>query len=91
MLSDFGISKKIESAILRMSTRALGVGTVPYMGPERFSGDPLPVLASDIWSLGASIYELATGELPFGIAGGAIQNNGGFPRLGITGRRSWTA
>lgn len=83
MLSDFGISKKIESAILRMSTRALGVGTVPYMGPERFSGDPLPVLASDIWSLGASIYELATGELPFGIAGGAIQNNGGeIPKIG---------
>lgn len=87
MLSDFGISKKIESEIIKMSNRALGEGCIPYMGPERFFGDALPVMASDIWSLGASIYELATGELPFGIVGGALQNNGAeIPDLG----ESWS-
>ena len=76
LLSDFGISKKIESVLTMMSRRAIGCGCIPYMGPERFSDDSIPVLASDIWSLGASIYELATGDLPFGLHGGILQSGG---------------
>lgn len=75
MLSDFGLSKKIETVIMKMSMRAIGGGSLPYMGPERFHSDRLPVLASDIWSLGVSIYELATGELPFGCGVGPIRDN----------------
>lgn len=73
LLSDFGISKKIETVLTKMSQRAIGCGCIPYMGPERFGDDPIPILASDIWSLGATIYEFATGDLPFGIHGGVIQ------------------
>lgn len=41
----------------------------PYLSPETFSGAPLSK-ADDVWSLGALLYELLTGErLPAGAAG----------------------
>ncbi len=60
----------------KQSKRAVGAGATAYMGPERFESDPTPVKASEIWSLVASIYELATGELTFSGLGGGMQRNG---------------
>ena len=72
MITDFGVSTHSKSA-LRKSIGAkyvAGSGTVAYMGPERFGTDKTPIKSSDIYSLGATVYEMITGDVPFGEAGG---------------------
>lgn len=64
LISDFGISNNIELS-LKQSTKDAGIsaGTIAYMGPERFEKKPVTTSASDMWSLGMSIYELITGDV----------------------------
>jgi serine/threonine protein kinase len=60
-LTDFGIAKDLDATIAVAGTF---VGTVTYMSPERCLGEEYS-LASDIWSVGMVIYELASGRYPF--------------------------
>ena len=77
LISDFGISSRMRSSMSSQSGREVSSGgTIPYMGPERFGQDQDLVKASDIWALGASIYEMAKGKVPFGAFGGGTQRAG---------------
>ena len=65
VLIDFGLSHHARLPDLLAEEMRRAVGSAPYISPEQVLGvrnDP----RSDIFALGATLYELATGELPFG-------------------------
>jgi serine/threonine protein kinase len=89
MITDFDISTR-QKGTKRMTERQVqemqdfnyGCGTPDYMGPERwpdsnmnYKPSLIPSQASDIWSLGATLFELMEGHVPFGETGGAYQRN----------------
>jgi len=76
VVTDFGISRQARNTLRKSKTHLNSAGAVAYMGPERFSKQYQSVKASDIWSLGVTIYELAVGELPFCGMGGSMQKQG---------------
>jgi len=77
VITDFGISSRARST-LRKSVVGGSVsgGTTAFMAPERFSHQPSPTKASDVWSFGAMVYEVLEGIVPFGEVGGGLQKGG---------------
>ena len=77
MITDFGVSTHLNSTLRRSvgANYSYG-GTKAYMAPERFSRHKTSVMASDIYSLGATLYDLLSGEPPFGEEGGLLQKSG---------------
>jgi serine/threonine-protein kinase len=61
-LLDFGIARRGD--LKTMTGKSELKGKIPYMSPEQILGDPLDA-RSDLFSLGATLYWLLTGERPF--------------------------
>lgn len=62
-IMDFGIARQLERTS-SLSSPDTTYGTLAYMSPEQTRGEKLD-WRTDIWSFGAVMYELTTGQLPF--------------------------
>lgn len=65
---DFGLSKLLRSdeGATATMTEIRGVaGTLPYMAPEQFQDSVEVDARTDIYALGVTLYELASGQRPF--------------------------
>ncbi len=58
-VADFGTSRFLEIAAHGTTV----IGSPPYMAPEQFQGKA--VFASDLYSLGVTMYQMLTGTLPY--------------------------
>ena len=68
-VSDFGLAKQLEASESMTHTGAI-LGTPCYMSPEQAAGSRGDVgPTSDVWSLGAILYQMLTGRPPFQAAG----------------------
>jgi formylglycine-generating enzyme required for sulfatase activity len=62
---DFGIARSLSASETRLSHEAKSsTVSLGYVGPQQLLGEPAAV-SDDIYSLGATIYELLTGRPPF--------------------------
>ncbi len=66
---DFGLAKLLRPVGGAITLETLGdtqrvAGTLPYMAPEQLQGEEVDA-RSDIFSLGAMLYEMVTGQRPF--------------------------
>jgi serine/threonine-protein kinase len=58
-VTDFGTSRFLEIAAHGTTV----IGSPPYMAPEQFQGKA--VFASDVYSVGITMYQMLTGDLPY--------------------------
>ncbi|MGO4883217.1 MAG: protein kinase domain-containing protein [Bryobacteraceae bacterium] len=70
VVTDFGLARRLapgrEQTLMSLSKSSLaGYGTPAYMSPEQIQGGKASQSA-DIYALGVVLYEMLTGELPYG-------------------------
>jgi serine/threonine-protein kinase len=67
-VADFGVSR-YKDGTSGVTSSGVVLGTYPYMAPEQVHANTEATEQIDQWALGVTLYECATGSLPFAGAG----------------------
>jgi serine/threonine protein kinase len=70
-IADLGLVKETEQD-MNLTRTGRGLGTPHFMSPEQFRNAKNADVRCDIYSLGATLYMMVTGELPFGNCNGPL-------------------
>ncbi len=65
LVADFGIARSVASENERLTETGMSIGTPAYMSPEQAAAEKALDARTDIYSLGAVLYEMLAGEPPF--------------------------
>jgi len=63
-LADFGLARLAHDSMTRLTGITFPGGTLGFMSPQQADGRP-PQPSDDIYSLGATLYDLLTSRPPF--------------------------
>ncbi|OYO30345.1 serine/threonine-protein kinase [Janthinobacterium sp. PC23-8] len=86
---DFGLARQLDPQATQTTALCDLQGTIAYMAPERLAGR-LPDTRSDIYALGAMLYEMLAGQRPFAhlnglaLAAAHMQSNAVWPAMPAT-------
>jgi serine/threonine-protein kinase len=64
-LADLGLAREADDAVQSRKERGLAFGTPHYISPEQIEGREDIDARSDLYSLGATLYHMVTGQPPF--------------------------
>jgi serine/threonine-protein kinase len=66
LVADFGIALALDAVSdERMTQTGMSLGTPSYMSPEQAAGEKRITAESDVYAIGAMLYEMLAGEPPF--------------------------
>jgi serine/threonine protein kinase len=66
IVMDFGLARHLASSDIRLTAAGMVLGTPAYIAPEQIGAEPDALHPNcDVYSLGAMLYEMLTGTLPF--------------------------
>jgi serine/threonine-protein kinase len=64
-LADLGLAREMNADLTRVTQSGTGMGTPAYMPPEQATGAKNADARSDIYALGATLYHMVTGKVPY--------------------------
>jgi serine/threonine-protein kinase len=64
-LADLGMARETEDRVRARAEKGLTIGTPYYIAPEQVRGEEDIDFRADIYSLGATLYHMVTGQPPF--------------------------
>jgi serine/threonine protein kinase len=62
---DFGLAKSVDAEDQRLTLTGIVMGTPSYMSPEQIRSDPHLDYHTDVYALGATMFHMLTGRIPY--------------------------